>query len=55
MSKTQKISLSVKKQHQDLLDLADAYADRNMMSRSDFMFKLVRQYDYQQRRNKANA
>ena len=55
MSNTTKISLSVKKKNEELLDIADAYADINKLSRSDFLFKLVRQYDYQQRRNKTNA
>ena len=55
MSKTKKISISVKKNNEDTIDILDAYADRCKLSRSDFLFKLVRQYDYQQRRNKANA
>jgi hypothetical protein len=49
MSKTSKISLSVKETNKELLDLCDAYADRNKLSRSDFLFKLVRQYDYSNR------
>lgn len=46
MSKTSKISLSVKETNKELLDLCDVYANRNKLSRSDFLFKLVRQYDY---------
>ncbi|MGA1590378.1 MAG: hypothetical protein ACO36B_06205 [Methylophilaceae bacterium] len=48
MSKTKKISLSVKKKNEDCIDLMDAYADRCRISRSDFVFRLVNQYHYQQ-------
>jgi len=55
MSNTSKISLSVKKQNEDLLEIADAYADRNRMSRSDFLFKLVRQYHYINTKSRENV
>jgi len=48
MSKTKKISLSEKKKNEDCIDLMDAYADRCSISRSDFVFRLVNQYHYQQ-------
>ena len=48
MSKTKKISISVKKGNEDSIDLMDAYADRCSLSRSDFIFKLFNQYHYTQ-------
>lgn len=48
MSKTKKISLSVKKKNEDCIDILDAYANRCRVSRSDFVFRLVNQYHYQQ-------
>ena len=44
--KTKKISLAVKKANEDILDTVDDYALHSGMSRSDFMFKVVRQYHY---------
>lgn len=55
MSKTKKISLSVKKKNEDCIDLLDAYADKCRLSRSDFVFRLVNQYHYQQQRDLRNA
>jgi len=51
MSNTAKITLSVKKKNEDLLEIADAYADNYKISRSDFLFKLVRQHHIATRRN----
>ena len=44
--KTKKISLAVKKANEDVLDIVDDYALNTGMSRSDFMFKVARQYHY---------
>lgn len=55
MSKTTKITLSVKEKNNDLIQIADDYADRVSRSRSDFMLELVRQYHYNQTRNKYYA
>lgn len=55
MSKTPKISLSVKERNEHLLDLADAYADRDRKSRSDFFFSLVELYHSEERRKYQNA
>jgi len=55
MSKTKKISLSVKKNNEDCIDLLDAYANRCRVSRSDFVFRLVSQYHYQQLKEYRNA
>jgi len=55
MSKTKKISISVKKGNEDSIDLMDAYADRCKVSRSDFVFRLVNQYHYQQLKEYRNA
>jgi len=55
MSKTKKISISVKKGNEDSIDLMDAYADRCRVSRSDFVFRLVNQYHYQQLKEYRNA
>ena len=54
-SKTPKTSLSVSRRNEYLVDLADAYADRENMSRSDFLFSLVRKYHIQERRLNHNA
>lgn len=48
MSRTKKISLSVKKNNEECIDILDAYADRHKVSRSDFVFRLVNQYHYHQ-------
>jgi len=55
MSKTKKISLSVKKKNEDFIDLLDAYADMFSLSRSDFVFRLVNQYHYQHQKELKNA
>jgi hypothetical protein len=55
MSKTKKISISVKKGNEDSIDLMDAYADRCSLSRSDFIFKLFNQYHYTQLKGYRNA
>jgi len=55
MSKTKKISLSVKKNNENCIDLLDAYANRCRVSRSDFVFRLVNQYHYQQLKEYRNA
>ena len=55
MSKTKKISISVKKGNEDSIDLMDAYADRCKVSRSDFVFRLVNQYHYQQLKEYRNV
>mgnify|MGYP000567437627 CR=1 FL=1 len=55
MSKTPKISLSVKERNEHLLDLADAYADRDRKSRSEFFFSLVELYHLSERRKYQNA
>jgi hypothetical protein len=55
MSKTKKISLSVKKKNEDCIDLMDAYADKCRISRSDFVCRLVNQYHYQQLKEYRNA
>ena len=39
MSKTKKISISVKKGNEDFIDLLDTYANHHRVSRSDFMFR----------------
>jgi uncharacterized protein (DUF1778 family) len=39
MSKTKKISISVKKENEDFIDLLDTYANHHRVSRSDFMFR----------------
>ena len=44
--KTKKISLAGKKANEDVLDIVDDYALHSGMSRSDFMFKVARQYHY---------
>ena len=44
--KTKKISLAVKKANEDVLDIVDELAIHSGMSRSDFMFKVARQYHY---------
>ena len=55
MSKTKKISISVKKGNEDSIDLMDAYADRCSLSRSDFIFKLFNQYNHTQLKGYRNA
>ena len=55
MSKTKKISISVKKNNEDTIDILDAYADRCKLSRSDFLFRLVNQYHYAQSKEYRNA
>lgn len=55
MSKTKKISLSVKKKNEDYIDLLDTYADKFALSRSDFVFKLVSQYHCQHKQDLENA
>lgn len=54
-SKTPKTSLAVSRRNEYLLDIADAYADRNNQSRSDFLFSLVRKYHLEERRLIKNA
>ena len=44
--KTRKISLAVKKANEDILDTVDELAIHSGMSRSDFMFKIARQYHH---------
>ena len=44
--KTRKISLGVKKANEDVLDIVDELAIHSGMSRSDFMFKIARQYHH---------
>ena len=44
--KTKKISLAVKKANEDILDTVDELAIHSGMSRSDFMFKIARQYHH---------
>jgi uncharacterized protein (DUF1778 family) len=39
MSKTKKISISVKKENEEFIDLLDTYANHHRVSRSDFMFR----------------
>jgi hypothetical protein len=39
MSKTKKISISVKKENEGFIDLLDTYANHHRVSRSDFMFR----------------
>ena len=54
-SKTPKTSLAVSRRNEYLWDIADAYADRNNQSRSDFLFSLVRKYHLEERRLIKNA
>jgi|TARA_X000000950_G_C13430276_1_gene463770 hypothetical protein len=54
-SKTPKTSLSVSRRNEYLVDIADAYADKINMSRSDFLFSLVREYHIKERRLNQNA
>tara|TARA_B100000965_G_scaffold215983_1_gene180669 strand:+ start:2018 stop:2182 length:165 start_codon:yes stop_codon:yes gene_type:complete len=44
--KTKKISLAVRKSNEDVLDIVDELAIHSGMSRSDFMFKVCRQYHH---------
>ena len=53
--KTKKISLAVKNPNEDILDIADELAIHSGMSRSDFFFKVVRQYHHQLIRSKSYA
>ena len=53
--KTKKISLAVKKANEDVLDIVDDYALHSGMSRSDFMFKVARQYHHNLIRSKSYA
>tara|TARA_B100000965_G_C19460684_1_gene699564 strand:+ start:508 stop:672 length:165 start_codon:yes stop_codon:yes gene_type:complete len=53
--KTKKISLAVKKANEDVLDIVDELAISNGMSRSDFMFKVARQYHHNLIRSKSYA
>lgn len=39
MSSTKKISISVKKDNEDFVDLLDEYANHHRVSRSDFLFR----------------
>ena len=55
MSKTKKISLSVKKKNEDVMDILDAYADKMCLSRSDFVFRLINLYHYQQQKELKSA
>jgi hypothetical protein len=55
MSKTKKISISVKKGNENSIDLMDAYANRCSLSRSDFIFKLFNQYHHTQLKGYRNA
>jgi hypothetical protein len=44
MSSTKKISISVKRDNEDFIDLLDEYANHHRVSRSDFLFRLFSQY-----------
>jgi hypothetical protein len=48
MSRKTKITISVKERNNDLIQIADDYANMVSRSRSDFMLELVRQYHHNQ-------